>query len=528
MIERLSRAFDQAPGKRFHILFGTGVGDAFIDQDFNEKSIEEVLLQELKERGFMRIVFVSPHRSIYFLDEQSKELTWSSRTDAHGYSSQQKQMQHLDNGPLRSLMLFESQAEGDGGHLLEGMGDTLTIRFLDTIIRDDEIRTAVVFLQVETIMSHFENPRILSGLIGEWTRLPTRNQNICTFLFAADSYEQLTELGSRLLLPELRTMIQQRTEKGGIHAILHIGGPEYQEIGRLLHHIQLSTDLALEPSETPKICNWLAVEGLNARQWLTRLRVLRKLDTKVLQLQGWLSSSRDREKNALEQLNSLSGLATIKQRVNDLAAWFTILNSRKEDVPTASPSLHMIFLGNPGTGKTTVARLMGELLHEIGLLQRGHLVEAQSSDLIADHVGGTAIRTNNLIDRAIDGVLFLDEAYSLTEPERGGYGQEALDTLLLRLENERERIVVILAGYPAKMRRLLDSNPGLSRRFPKDNVFDFPDFSPVELLNILIQMLSTRGLHCTPRIEKELRAVIQRLYIQRDEFFGNAGEAPIC
>jgi hypothetical protein len=190
MIERLNRALDEGIGKRFKILYGTGVGDVFIDQDLKEKSIEEVLLLELKRRDFKRIVFVSPHRSIYFLDEQSRELTWPSG-DVIRPQSEPNHMQRLDNGPLNSLMLFESKDNANGSQPLEAMGDTLTIRFLNTIVRDEEIRTAVVFLQVETFLSHFENPRILSGLIGEWTRLPTRNQNVCLFIFAADNYEQL-------------------------------------------------------------------------------------------------------------------------------------------------------------------------------------------------------------------------------------------------------------------------------------------------------------------------------------------------
>jgi SpoVK/Ycf46/Vps4 family AAA+-type ATPase len=523
MIERLSSALDLGVGKRFQLLYGTGVGDAFIDQEFNEKSIEEVLLLELKRRGIQRIVFISPHRSIYFLDEQSRELTWPSQEVVPSRLAP-KSMLRLDNGPLNSLMLFEPQLESNVAQPLEGMGDTLTIRFLNTIIRDEKVRTALVFIQIETILTHFENPRILSGLIGEWTRLPTHNQNVCLFLFSTDNYEQLTDLCARLLLPELRSMILQRTEMSGIHALLQLGGPEYQEMVRLLYNVRRSTGLELGHAEALIISKWMAVEGVNARQWLFRLKSINKLDRNTLQKQGWLSAYRDLDNRAMDQLSSLTGLAGIKQRIQEWTAWLSVIHNGENPTRASTATLHMVFVGNPGTGKTTVARLMGEILHEIGFLQRGHLVEARSSDLIADHVGGTAIKTNNLIDRALDGVLFLDEAYALTEPERGGYGQEALDILLMRLENERERLVVILAGYPAKMRRLLDSNPGLARRFPKENVFDFPDYSPEELWDILLNMLKARQIHFTPGMMKEMQSVIRRLYEQRDEYFGNAGE----
>ena len=155
----------------------------------------------------------------------------------------------------------------------------------------------------------------------------------------------------------------------------------------------------------------------------------------------------------------------LKKRISELKAWLKIHSSSPEWTQQA-PNLHMVFIGNPGTGKTTVARLFGEILFDIGFLKKGHLVETIGKDLIADHVGGTAIKTNALIDQALDGVLFIDEAYVLTEAHRGGFGQEAVETLLARLENDRPRLVVILAGYPSRMRRFLNSDPGLRRTIP--------------------------------------------------------------
>jgi SpoVK/Ycf46/Vps4 family AAA+-type ATPase len=523
MIERISRIFDQGTGKRFYLVFGNGVGDAFIDMDFEERSIEDVLLLELRSRGFSRVIFVAPHRSIYFHDEQSEQLTWPSSPNHDVYSSS-KEMRLLDSGPLNSIMLFSPRSANHERQSLEGMGDIFTIRSLNAILRDDTIKTAIIFLHIETFLSYFENPRILSGLMGEWTRLPTTNQNVCLFIFSADSYEQLADISLRLPVPELRTMILQRAEEGGVHSLLPIGSPDDKEIARLIRNVQHSSELDIDRDDIEKICDWMAAEGLNARQWLIRLKTVSRLELRTLTTQGWISAHRDGEKPAMEQLEALVGLSSIKQRVHEWMAWLSIVHSRAPASPLKTPTIHMVFLGNPGTGKTTVARLMGELLHEIGMLKRGHLVEIKGGDLIADHVGGTAIKTNHAIDRALDGVLFLDEAYSLSEPERGGFGQEALETLLTRLENERDRLVVILAGYPSKMSRLIDSNPGLARRFPKENIFDFPDFTPEELWSILLQMIKEKNLRFGESAEHKLQGVIRRLYLQRDEYFGNAGE----
>ena len=185
---------------------------------------------------------------------------------------------------------------------------------------------------------------------------------------------------------------------------------------------------------------------------------------------------------------------------------------------------HMMFTGNPGTGKTSVARLFGEILHNNGFLRRGHMVEVKASDLIAEYVGGTGIKTNQVVDQALDGVLFLDEAYMLTEKDRGGYGQEALDTLLTRMENDRSRFVVIAAGYPEKMAKFRESNPGLARRIPEENVISFPDYDPVELFEIFLQFIEQRELHLSDSLQEPIRRIIQRLHNQRDTNFGNAGE----
>ena len=185
----------------------------------------------------------------------------------------------------------------------------------------------------------------------------------------------------------------------------------------------------------------------------------------------------------------LVGLAPVKQRVRDIAALLVIDRLRKNRGLTAqAPSLHMCFSGNPGTGKTTVALRMAQILHQLGYVRKGHLVAVTRDDLVGQYIGHTAPKTKEVLKKAMGGVLFIDEAYYLYRPENErDYGQEAIEILLQVMENQRDDLVVILAGYKDRMDTFFSSNPGLSSRIAHH--LDFPDYSVPELLRIAQQML---------------------------------------
>jgi hypothetical protein len=222
----------------------------------------------------------------------------------------------------------------------------------------------------------------------------------------------------------------------------------------------------------------------------------------------------------LTELDQLIGLEAVKAEVRTLANFLKVQSHRKEvGLPTTGLSLHMVFNGNPGTGKTSVARIVGKIFGAMGVLAKGHLVETDRSGLVAEYAGQTGPKSHKKIDESLDGVLFIDEAYSLCSADKDPYGEVAVQTLLKRMEDDRHRLVVILAGYPEPMEELLDSNPGLSSRFSRR--LEFADYTPLELAAIFGQMCDKNHYRLGAAARARAMAGFTWLYDQRDEHFGN-------
>ncbi len=225
--------------------------------------------------------------------------------------------------------------------------------------------------------------------------------------------------------------------------------------------------------------------------------------------------------DTLAELDQLVGLEGVKQEIRTLTNFLALQRRRKEaGLPEQDLSLHMIFMGNPGTGKTTVARIVGRIFKALDLLKKGHLVETDRSGLVAEYAGQTGPKTHRKIDEAMDGVLFIDEAYSLVaDTAEDPYGQEAVQALIKRMEDSRDRLVLILAGYPEPMRHLIQSNPGMSSRFNTKIMFD--DYAPIDLGRICARMCATNQYELPAETRAKLLLGFQWLYTRRDQHFGN-------
>ena len=222
----------------------------------------------------------------------------------------------------------------------------------------------------------------------------------------------------------------------------------------------------------------------------------------------------------MEELESLVGLDTIKKEVKSLINLIKVRRLREEaGLPNSVMSLHMVFLGNPGTGKTTVARLLSGIYAAVGALSKGQLIEVDRSGLVAGYVGQTALKTAEVINSALGGVLFIDEAYSLASGGENDFGREAIETLLKAMEDHRDDLVVIVAGYDEPMERFIDSNPGLQSRFNK--YMYFADYTGEELMAMFRIHCKKNGYALTPEAEEYAVAYFNDMYENRDDNFGN-------
>lgn len=246
---------------------------------------------------------------------------------------------------------------------------------------------------------------------------------------------------------------------------------------------------------------------------------------KALEEQKLLTFSTEDEKSytleqAVAELNELIGLRLVKQKITEVCDWVTFNRLRQEQgFKINEMSLHMVFSGHPGTGKTTVARIVARIFKALGVLKKGHLIEVDRSDLVAEYVGQTAVKTMKKVKEAMDGVLFVDEAYALTRMQGNDFGIEAIDTLVKAMEDYRGQLVIILAGYPNEMEHFLKANPGLHSRF-KNQIY-FEDYTVNELMQISQLLVKQKDYKLTEDAQNRLRTIIENKVSENSDSHGN-------
>ena len=276
---------------------------------------------------------------------------------------------------------------------------------------------------------------------------------------------------------------------------------------KLVYHCNLNN---VAPRNTKQVDPFSMVEGGGPEQF----------DDSPVQIGG-----EGRDPESLKELEELVGLENVKTEIRSIVNFARIQGIRKKRGLKVFPiSYHLVFIGNPGTGKTTVARIVAKIYKELGLLSKGHLVEVDRSGLVAGYVGQTAIKTHEVISKAMGGVLFIDEAYMLSN-ERDVFGQEAIDTLLKAMEDHRDDFIVIVAGYESLMKTFIESNPGLKSRF---NRFIHFDYTPTELFDIFTGLCAKNQYTLSEEAEALVKEYFCQVYEARTESFGNGRAVRNC
>ncbi|MDQ2098826.1 MAG: AAA family ATPase [Tychonema bourrellyi B0820] len=525
-VERVTSGLNLQSGDRFLVLYGANTSDTFCSQDLLLRNIEQVLHEYLRCEGYQRILFYSGTKKLYFLDEKSRARSrLQPKSAANSASSQPMRFRGAlgNKGGLLGKQSAQTNTPATptpaAPNSSPRLQDTQILPIFETAMRESSQQSAIVFSNAEDL-ANFDNRRELFGRIVDWSRFPPNNRNLCIFIFHHENRTTLQEFCQRIGFTFLANLANNGDDSNSRAVnFVHLSAPDAGEIRALRDYFRLEHRKVVDWNGADKLCSWIAAENKPLKHWCDRFETARQISLTEARRLGWLSADMN-TKPALERLEEMTGLAAVKNTIRRRMQVLEIERERLQQGISSEPiRLHVIFKGNPGTGKTTVARLIGEIYRDLGLLKRGHLKEVGRQDLVAGYVGQTAIKTNEAIDAALDGVLFIDEAYTLTQ---GGdqFGKEAVDVLLKRMEDDRHRLAVIVAGYPDEMAEFVAANPGLQRRLTE---IVFEDYNPAELLAIFQQRVARVRCSITPDLEVALMNLFGELYQRRDRTFGNAG-----
>ena len=529
------------------------VNDTFVTSDltlYNVDGIEKILCRYLRENGYEQIIFYAPERQLYVYDEHSYRYCFPE-VGVDSPNTSISSASDLDSRPLggRRIMLANSTGSRPitgtdaATHstsssvtsstttntprwhregfisVVQGRSDIAILDIIREALFQNKRKSAVIFSQFDNPEATNEIQRNLNPLI---PRLQRRlNDNKCIIITNAVDQQKLNEVVNGI--PSLNKIIKMEEAGKGLDSLIYISYPQKDEIRNLLNRMRITKNIPVDWSQFERLVVGLDQGRDELKRWEREFFDIERLDITNVN-KGLQHPISEDGHSAFDKLESLIGLNEIKLA---LRRYFLQIRDLRENSPGERPLMHIVLKGNPGTGKTTMARLISEIFREEGLLERGHLVEVDREKLVAGYIGQTAMKTDSCCREAIGGVLFVDEAYALAprENNNGGgssqdFGKEAIDTLIKRMTDWQDRFCVILAGYPDDMDRLLAANPGFTGRIGLTLVIE--DYKAPDLTQIFCQRAVRSKRIITESFESAMLNVFTNIYLKRGKKFDNA------
>ena len=507
---RIAAALTLDDNESLFVLCGPGVLDRFVDNQGVVRNLEGALDDALRRAGFARVLFSRPGDQVFSLRDDAFGGTPSGPAGSRKLRVA---------GPLSEFApAREAVPSGLPRHI-----DDLEMGVVMSGVLDGEVRTALVVLMAEDVLRSLAGPahNHVNALVTQAARGELGPGNLLVLVFTAASLTGVRDVVRDMRrYAGLEAFLERQLRRSPRRSAAVVGMADREELERLVSAFELV------PPDTPALsvperdrdaalAAMVAQPGQSILNWSAGLGELTQVGARLSEAslrRARLVDGPANGEDALRTLGDRHGTDALVDRIRDIRDLLMIGRGRTVE----PPSLHLVFTGRPGTGKTTAARLVGHAYRSIGALRRGHTNAVSGSQIIGQFVGQTTHLVDQAVGAALDGVLFIDEAYQLSDDER--YGREAITTLVRNMDELRDRLVVIVAGYPENMQQLLESNAGLASRF--GDPIDFPDFTDGQLTDILVKFLGGYGIDA----DETSRALLCRVVaaIPRNRSFGNA------
>ena len=526
---------------RFFFIFGE-TSDEFCNSNLEFTNLHKILHKHLKKLEYERIVFYEGTKGIHCHDQKSFDLAFNpkkvSEKDTFSKFSKDKVFTGvLGSRVVKKATLEEQYKENSSCEPQKNMNDVDIVRHFDTLLKDQTVKTAVIFTNLDDLIKHTEQQvlRNFSSNIKSWDELSHDNENIIIFIAPKDMNIQKDENQNERFDPWAVL-----NNKGNKENAIIISQPYQDEIRNLVNHYRIVKGLEvdwLEFDDNIKLLRKIVKEksfslkniALKIKNMTQEKRVFNKIEIgKVFDYNVELVG--------LVKLRELKGLNYLTDEIERLVRYAKSKKIESQEIYSSEVNriipqakhlktdvnLNIALIGNPGTGKTTVAQIISEVYKENGIFEVGHIIKAKADDLIGQYIGQTAVKTAEIIEKAIGGVLFIDEAYKLTKTDNP-FGEEAVNSIVEAMTERAGEFAVIIAGYPNEIKQFLESNPGLNRRFANQIVMK--DYEPDVLESIFRDKMKKDGYTFDEEMEELFPHFIKNWFEARDEEkFGNAGD----